>query len=290
VIPVKAIICDLDNTLWDWVSLWYAQFTALVAGVVRIGEFDREQLLNEIRAVHQKHRTSEYTALLQELPCVLDQHSIEDVGLVFKDAITDSQKARDEATTLYPGVRATLEQLNSQGCMVVAYTESMKWSSEQRLRKTGLDDLVVTLYSSPDHAFPEGVDPKELRVHDDSHYAPRVTTHKATPNGKLKPSPEILRSILADLDLSPEEAAYVGDSKMKDIRMARDVGVHDAWAAYGAMQDTVKYEFLKRVTHWTDEDVRREKEINYGPAVEPTLTLESFPELLRHFRGVDGRL
>jgi phosphoglycolate phosphatase len=80
---------------------------------------------------------------------------------------------------------------------------------------------------------------------------------------------------------------YIGDSLMKDVAMARSVGAIDVWAKYGVAQNRKEYDLLRRVTHWTDADVEREKEIAERPHVSPTVVLDrSFDELLRHFEFV----
>jgi hypothetical protein len=71
---------------------------------------------------------------------------------------------------------------------------------------------------------------------------------------------------------------------MKDVAMAQDVGVLDVHAAYGVVQDREEYELLRRVSHWTQADVEREREIATAPHVTPTYVLEeTFAELLELF-------
>jgi hypothetical protein len=61
----KVLITDLDNTLFDWVALWCACFTAMMNKVVEISGIPVEDLKPEIRRVHQRHGTSEYSFLLE---------------------------------------------------------------------------------------------------------------------------------------------------------------------------------------------------------------------------------
>src|SRR5262245_60942781 len=64
----KVLITDLDNTLFDWVELWHDCFMAMMNKVVEIGEVSFDTLKPEIRRVHQRHGTSEYSFLIEELP------------------------------------------------------------------------------------------------------------------------------------------------------------------------------------------------------------------------------
>ena len=63
-----ALITDLDNTLFDWADIWYQCFSAMLDEIVRISGLNRETLISEIRAIHQKYGTSEYSFLIEELP------------------------------------------------------------------------------------------------------------------------------------------------------------------------------------------------------------------------------
>jgi len=64
--------------------------------------------------------------------------------------------------------------------------------------------------------------------------------------------------------------------------MARDAGVFAIWAKYGASSNTPVYEGLVRVTHWTQADVVREKELAVRSRdLRPDSTLQkSFVEIL----------
>jgi FMN phosphatase YigB (HAD superfamily) len=93
-----------------------------------------------------------------------------------------------------------------------------------------------------------------------------------------------LLTILREIDIEPCDAIYVGDSLMKDIAMAQDANITDAFAAYGAAQHREQYELLKKVTHWTEADVKREKDIISRKEVVPSIVLkESLAEILPYF-------
>lgn len=75
---------------------------------------------------------------------------------------------------------------------------------------------------------------------------------------------------------------YIGDSLMKDIAMAQDAGVLDIHAAYGVAHERSEYELLRRVTHWTDAEVEREKSIHRNVIATFSLST-SFGEVGRFF-------
>lgn len=66
----RVLITDLDNTLWDWFDAWYQSFSALLDGLQAVTGFDRELLEAQIRVVHQRRGTAEYSNLIREALCV----------------------------------------------------------------------------------------------------------------------------------------------------------------------------------------------------------------------------
>ena len=66
--------------------------------------------------------------------------------------------------------------------------------------------------------------------------------------------------------------------------MAQNVRVSDAWAKYGLVPHDERYALLQRVSHWTEADVQRERELRLRPRVEPSFILtDSFVQLLDLF-------
>lgn len=283
---ISVLITDLDNTLWDWVAIWHASFSSLIDVLVQQGGLDRETLLDEAREIHQLHRTSEYALLLHELPSLTSLED-RDAAPLREAAIRASQGAREAVLALYPNVSESLEQIKAAGSLIVAYTESMAFQTKQRVRKLELDGVIDYLYSSEDHDFPEEMPPEAVRRYPDEHYELTRTEHRHVEKGVIKPSPKLLRQIMEDVDAKDSETAYVGDSKMKDISMAQQAGARDVWAAYGTAHDREEYELLRRVTHWSEEDVEREKALAKEGEVTPTHTLgNSFTEILDLFTFV----
>lgn len=228
------LITDVDNTLFDWVDIWYRTFRVMLDRVCAISGFSEEELYPSIRKVHQKYQTSEYAFLLEEIPELRARYGSNTME-VLAPAVQAFRVARRDALLLYNGVEDTLKQLKSQGVTIVAYTESQEFYTQYRFRKLGLDKLVDYLYSPPDHELPIS-DVRALRKYPEEKYRMELTEQRYTPPGEVKPNPHILSVILDDVKVPAERALYVGDSKMKDITMAQDAGVLDAWAKYGQAQ------------------------------------------------------
>jgi len=275
------LVTDLDNTLWDWFDAWRSSFGAMLSVLVAQSGVPRETLESEIREIHQKRRTTEYSYLLNELPSLIAAAGSRAPMDVYDDALHALHKARKEATQLYPGVKRTLVTLKDNGFRIVAYTESVAYWTEWRIKHTDLDGVIDVLYSAPDHDLPAGVNINDLRRRSADEYGLKCTEHRPTPRGAIKPSPEILQSILDSEKVPAEQAVYVGDSLMKDIYMAQQVGLMDVHAKYGEAQGRADYSLLQKVTHWTDEDVAREQALRTNDEVVANHVLsESFDSIL----------
>lgn len=283
----KLLITDLDNTLWDWFESWHQSFSALLDGLVSISGLDRAFLEDQIKTVHRKRGTTEYSNLVREVPALVEFSGSRDPMDVFDSALHAQNSRRLSATRLYPGVFEGLNALRETGVHVVAYTESGAFWTEWRMRHTGLDGIIDVLYSSPDHDLAAGVKLSELRSghYDEENYGLRRTKHRHAPPGAVKPNLAILNTILESQDCESSDAVYLGDSLMKDITMAQAAHVLDVHAAYGLVQHRQEYDLLKRVTHWTEDDVAREKALSAPVSeVEPSIVCrDGFMEILPIF-------
>jgi FMN phosphatase YigB (HAD superfamily) len=281
----KILITDLDNTLWDWFDAWYQAYSAMLAQLTVLSGVPRDVLERQVRTIHQERGTTEYSWLVSEIPALIEAAAPADPALVYDEAVHVLNSRRKAATTLYPDVRETLLELRNLDVRIVAYTESIAYWSEWRIRHTRLDGIIDALYSAPDHDLPAGRSIDDLRMFPPSEYGLRKTLHNHVPRGVQKPSERVLRSILDEQGFRPEDAVYIGDSLMKDIAMAQRAGVLDVYAKYGESQRTAGYDLLRRVSHWSDEDIVREREITQSTeVVVPTLTCHhSFMEVLPLF-------
>lgn len=270
-----ALITDLDNTLFDWVELWFNCFSPMLDRIVEISGVSKEQLIPEIKAVHRKHGTSEYSFLIEELPSLRGVLNGRQAIDVFAPAIDIYQEQRRKFLRLFPTVAETLLKIKGRGTRIIGYTESMAFYSNYRMRRLGLDGVLDSIFCPMDHVLPEGVSLDEMRRYPASHYELKYTKQYFTPRGSKKPDTAVLNSIVGDLGLNSSECVYVGDSLMKDVAMALDCGVDDAWAKYGEAHKRPEYKLLQDVTHWTEEDVEREQKIKARKDVHPTHTLET---------------
>jgi phosphoglycolate phosphatase len=279
--PVKTVlITDFDNTLYDWFHMWFQSFDAMLTEIEAISGIRREDLIPEIRAIHQKYGTSEYAFLIQAMPSLAKRFAGDDLTKVFDPAIHAYRSARKRSLQLYDGVMATLVELRKRGITIVLYTDSLAFYTGDRVKRLGLDGVVDFLYSPPDHEIP-ALTPSYAQG---GKHQLELTQHRYLRPGEQKPNPEVLADILSGIGKSKEDCIYVGDSLLKDIAMAQDAGVTDVYAEYGRVQDKREYELLQQVSHWTEEMVQREK-VTSKREVKPTFSIEKFSDVIRFFGG-----
>lgn len=271
------LITDVDNTLFDWQEMWLQTFSAMMDEVIRISGIDPELLYSEVKVVHQKYGTSEYSGLLEELPTLKALYG-KNLAVEMSPAIDAFRAARRSALRLYPTVLNTLQELKKRGVVIAAFTESKAFYTVYRFKKLGLDGLIDVLYSPRDHEVRDEI--LQSRRYTADRYELTATQHHFTPDGEVKPNPGILKSILGDLSIDADQAVYVGDNLLKDVYMAKQAQVLDVHAAYGAAQHRPEYELLRKVTHWTPEMVEHERNAIRPGVVEPSIVLRNFEDIL----------
>ena len=270
-----ALITDLDNTLFDWVDLWTKCFSGMLEGIVKISGVSKEQLIPEIRMVHQKHGTSEYSFLIEELPSLQPILKDRPATEVFATPIASYQRLRRKHLRLYATVAETLLRIRGRGTRLIGYTESMAFYSNYRVRRLGLDGVLDHVFCPEDHVLREGISSKDVRKYPTRHYELKYSKQHYTPKGSTKPDTQVLNSIVNNLGLNKVHCVYVGDNLMKDreslrsVAMALDSGIDDVWAKYGQAHKREEYKLLQDVTHWTEGEVQNEQRITARVDVNP---------------------
>ena len=226
------LIVDVDDTLFDWLSMWRHSFESLFSEVFRNSKHSRNELSACFRELHQQAGTTERgispgDATFLGIPTAIVEQTVQSF-----------LAAGYGLTHPYDGVLETLETLKQRGFTIIAHTDTPLAISGDRLCKLGLDGNIHTLFALPVAG---------MQFHRPELETPLVT--KCVELGAKKPHPSALKQILSDLGAAPEEAVYVGDSKMKDLPMARAVGVRDIHAEYGCNRDGGAYDRLREVSH-----------------------------------------
>jgi FMN phosphatase YigB (HAD superfamily) len=278
---IELLVTDLDNTLYDWISFFVPAFYAMVKTGARLLGISEEQLLNELREVHQHRGNSEHPFALLETASAqrqLGRLSFEAKKAYLDRAFHDFNRHRKNSLKLYDGVVETLLKINASGVPIVAHTDALIENSLFRMMKLGLIGLIERLYA-PRSAYERSNKTIEAVPVVQQEYT------RLLPPEERKPNPKVLLDICKDYSVKPSSTLYVGDSLVRDIYMANLAGTRVAWARYGTIYDRNLWPLLVRVTHWTSENVEREKELKKEARnAHPDVVLSSFPEVLHCFR------
>src|ERR1700730_2095588 len=236
----RLLICDLDNTLYDWVSYFVPSFYAMVDAAIEITGCDREKLLDDFRVVHQRYGDSEHPFALLETDTIKKfyQHLSDNSMLAALDpAFHAFNSARKKNLHLHAGVRDTLAALNRSGIKLIAHTESKLYGVADRLNRLDLFQYFDKVYCRERSLSPH---PKPQSGSD---WLERIPVAKIIElsHHQSKPNPAVLLEICGNEGVAAEEAAYVGDSIARDVLMAKRANVFVIWAAYGAHHDPTLY-------------------------------------------------
>ncbi len=207
---IKAVIFDLDDTLYDYKALERAAFEC-VGGLVRerlgVSEEQYEdafmrarqttkEMLGETATSHSRmlyfQKTLEY---LDIRPLYLALEMYETYWGFFLDNMC-----------LYPGARELLEALHEKYIRVGVCTDLLAHIQHRKLRRLGMIDDVDCM----------------------------VTSEEA---GVEKPASGIFELCLQKLRLPAAEVCFVGDNLERDIKGATAAGMQAIWFHTGASQE-----------------------------------------------------
>ncbi|MBT1514364.1 HAD family hydrolase [Bradyrhizobium sp. SRL28] len=286
---VELAVFDLDNTLYDWYASFLPAFYAMVDVATSILKCDRDALLDELRSVHVKHHDVEHPFSLLETKTVqefVSQERSSQALQVLDPAFHAFNKTRKENLALFPDVRTTLDELRTRDITLIAFTDSSYFATLHRIRQLGLANVFQHIFcrakSKNDSPFPVRPPPEDNLIH--------ITTE--LPADETKPDPRVLFEIARVENKITSSIAYIGDSISRDVLMAKKADCFAIWAKYGVHKDSTMYEKLVRISHWTTEDIQREK--NYvaeAEKIKPDFVCErSIGEILTVLDGPTGTL
>jgi len=257
---VTLVILDVDDTLFDWLGMWSTSFSIVLDGLTRTSTQSRAEQIAILRQFHVAARTSEREFTTD------DHRALNICEQEFRDLIEMHERSTTKLTIPFDGVLTTIISLKAMGVRVVAHTDTPRQIAEDRFVKLGFDGIVDALFAT------QGNDVTTFR-------RSRLTATKSAifSSPYLKPDPRNVLAIMDHYSVCPADCIYVGDSKTKDMPMARAAGVRDVFAAYGCQRSSDAYSLLRSVSHWTDEDIAHEQTLLRS---EATYSIASFPHLI----------
>jgi FMN phosphatase YigB (HAD superfamily) len=277
----SVLICDLDNTLYDWVEFFVPAVYGMIGEASKILECDESVVIADLRVVHQQYHDSEHPFSLLDTEIVrhkLRSHSRSDAKMILDPAFHVFNQIRKNRLRLYDGVLETLSSIAARGITIVAHTESKYFAAVDRVCRLGLDSFFRTIYCL------ESSESRHPDLAAASKWNRTVPVDKVVnlPRADRKPSARVLRDICKAEGIDISRVMYIGDSVARDVVMAKDAGAFAVWAAYGARPNEELYRRLVAISHWTAEDVERERGLrSRAKEVSPDFVCDhSFSEVL----------
>lgn len=273
---MKLLITDLDNTLYDWVTYYAKAFKAMVKELSVVLSINEEQLYDEFQMLHQDIGTTDFPHAIFDLPSVKRKFKyveIDELLNYLNLPLSKFASYRTRYLKLYPNVKDTLEFLRANGVILIAHTEANPEQAYSRLKKLRIAKYFHHIYALQNNdAFIKAGWLFSI---------PPANLISKVPSSERKPNPALLWDICRKEGVEPEETCYVGDSLVKDVGMAKKAGLTAIWAKYGTNYNPHLWDILVRVTHWTEMDVIREKELKRNfEHIKPDFVIESFSEIL----------
>lgn len=252
--PRSLIVCDIDNTVFDWVNYYVHAFSALLDHVSNVTGVAWLELAAEAKDVFSDHGSIEYPFVVQELPSV-NRHYGTNIDLMLDEAVGIARerflKAAETHLRPYLGVEDTFKEFKKRypNTPIVALTDAPRYVAMWKLNKLGLLHYFDAVYGLPDPRIPTCDINRRVKVSPDilfKHLQQRNFGFKGRirilPDDYEKPGVRGLKTVLMDYDLDEElktrkQVLWIGDNLRKDIGLGNKLGVTTAWAEYGTKID-----------------------------------------------------
>lgn len=281
---VNLVVTDLDDTIWNWLDMWHNSFEPYLKRISRQFNIDVSVLKSDFKKIHKKYGSSEMSFIYHDLSCLSqEQKDVFDVSNSNEKSILHEYYSLKKGNLLiFEGVKESLKLLKEKGVLIIGFTESNAFFTKYRIKHLELDGLIDYIYAPIDMGVPKSV----YKHYSEEYWEPEITEIRYLSKEIRKPAPDILEIILRDFKAKKENTIYIGDKLDKDIFMANEADIDSVYAKYGHLIDSEKYQLLKEVTHWTNEDVEREiifKEKNKETPIAKYTLNKSFLELFDLF-------
>jgi len=197
---LKAVVFDLDNTLFDFIAMKEQAVKAAGWAMIDAGlPLDIEEVQRRIFGVYEIEGIEFQTVFDKMLADVMGRVDPK----ILAAGIVSYRRVREALLVPYPHTRSTLVALIKRGLKLAVVSDAPSIQAWLRLCYLQIHDLFDT-----------------------------VVTFDET--GVSKPSPEPFLLALERLSMRPEQALMIGDWVDRDLLGAKNLGMKTVHARYGA--------------------------------------------------------
>jgi len=196
---IKAILFDLDNTLFDISQIKKEAIQGAVQSMLDAGlKMDKEEAVKKLSEEYFEKAKFYGRNILDEF---LKKNKISD-SRILAAGIHGYRKQKSKFMKPYPQVIETLEALKSRDLKLAIVSDAVSVKVHMNLYALGINQYFDDVIPFED-------------------------------SGKLKPSKEPFLLALKRLGVKPEETIHVGDYPERDVKGANDSGIISVHAVYG---------------------------------------------------------
>lgn len=279
--PIKAVVTDMDGTLYSWVDYIVPALEAMVSSLEHTTGMPRIRIVQSLKEVYEKHGSNEYAFAIQESPIFKEFNYDFDSfnALVIFPARRAFSEARRRYLRPYRGVLTALEGLRERGVKIIALTDAPRGPAERRLKQLEFDVLFDGLYTLEGFPVPDLVEEQVKEREKEGYYRSKVPVVVELPEDHEKPSPAGLERAMADFDLNKDEVLMVGDNIKKDMAAAAAAGVVGVWAEYGTY---ISPEYRERLDIISARSVTKKNVADEldEKAIQPEIAIGGFRRIL----------
>jgi len=272
----KALILDLDNTLYNWMDAYANSFREQTIFLCKSLDVKEDVILRDFKNIFKKYNSVEVPNAVYQLSiwntCNLSEQESKYIQEKSLKIFLESWKKNIK---LFPKVEEALNWARDLGFLIFAYSDAFAFWIDFRLSTLNIQKYFDNIFAMTDNKISDS----DIVINSERHC--EITFVDPS---EMKPNTLILRRILDEYEIKKEHAYFVGDSKTKDIRTARQIGICDIWAKYGLKYKRENGRLLSRITPWKKGiggvNELREKTI-------PTYTIQSFDEIMNIIAHTD---
>jgi len=265
---MRAIIMDLDNTLYSWMDAYAPSFWDLVTYLEETTCICRDDIINDFKRVFKVYGSVEIPNAIYELQlwsklntsdrniCTLQNQA----QIIFFDNFRSRLQ-------LFPSVMQTLISLKEKGVLLFGFSDAFAFWIDYRLNTLEIINLFDAVFATSNDAIENANIVINRKI---SNRIFQLSKEKA------KPSTAAIDQIICDYGLNRNNVVMVGDSIEKDVKTAQQAGIIDVWAKYGTQYCRENGRILRRITPW--EKKKQADESTIGKIV-PTHTILDFSEI-----------
>ncbi len=191
-IKIKAVVFDLDDTLYFEPDYVMSGFRAVAQYVAERHGMDEHKVLNDLMEILQREGRGRVFDYWVEREGLQDLLTIPELVTVYW--------AHTPTIGFYPDVAPTLKRLRAKGILLGIITDGNLLAQTNKVQALGVEDMVDL-----------------------------VICTDAKGQAYWKPNPQVFMDALNSLNVRPNESVYVGNDPRKDFSGPEQIGM---WAVH----------------------------------------------------------